>query len=139
MADFLFVLCKENVNRLIKYTGYGNAAGLLASRGLMGGVQAQSSGDYSSDDDDSETEEYAMDKAQIDPMIGEFLYEGFNISRAESNHLVRSCRHVVVRIFKERERGTPKRFWERNIWDACKKPVSDACRSALYNASKGKE
>lgn len=70
VADFLFVLCKENVNRLIKYTGYGNAAGLLASRGLMGGVQAQSSGDYSSDDDDSETEEYAMDKAQIDPMIG---------------------------------------------------------------------
>lgn len=75
MADFLFVLCKENVNRLIKYTGYGNAAGLLASRGLMG-VQPQSIGDYSSDDDDSETEEYSMDKAQIDPMIGEFLYEG---------------------------------------------------------------
>lgn len=75
VADFLFVLCKENVNRLIKYTGYGNAAGLLASRGLMG-VQPQSIGDYSSDDDDSETEEYSMDKAQIDPMIGEFLYEG---------------------------------------------------------------
>lgn len=71
MADFLFVLCKENVNRLIKYTGYGNAAGLLASRGLMGNVQPQSSGDYSSDDEDSETEEYAMDKSQIDPMIGE--------------------------------------------------------------------
>jgi len=59
------------VNRLIKYTGYGNAAGLLASRGLMGNVQPQSNGDYSSDDEDSETEEYAMDKSQIDPMIGE--------------------------------------------------------------------
>lgn len=59
------------MNRLIKYTGYGNAAGLLASRGLMGNVQPQSNGDYSSDDEDSETEEYAMDKSQIDPMIGE--------------------------------------------------------------------
>lgn len=29
VADFLFVLCKENVGRLIKYTGYGNAAGNL--------------------------------------------------------------------------------------------------------------
>lgn len=68
-ADFLFVLCKENVNRLIKYTGYGNAAGLLASRGLMGG--GQGNGDnYSSDDEDSDTEEYAIDKSQIDPMIG---------------------------------------------------------------------
>lgn len=73
VADFLFVLCKENVNRLIKYTGYGNAAGLLASRGLMGGGQSQGNGgDYSSDDEDSETEEYAMDKSQIDPMIGEY-------------------------------------------------------------------
>ena len=71
VADFLFVLCKENINRLIKYTGYGNAAGLLASRGLMGGGQPQGNGgDYSSDDEDSETEEYAMDKSQIDPMIG---------------------------------------------------------------------
>ncbi|XP_074618882.1 chaperone Ric-8A-like [Acropora palmata] len=71
VADFLFVLCKENVNRLIKYTGYGNAAGLLASRGLMGVSQSQRNGtDYSSDDDDSETEEYAMDKLHIDPMIG---------------------------------------------------------------------
>ena len=74
VADFLFVLCKENVNRLIKYTGYGNAAGLLASRGLMGGLQPQGNGgDFSSDEEDSETEEYAMDKSQIDPMIGEFL------------------------------------------------------------------
>lgn len=74
VADFLFVLCKENVNRLIKYTGYGNAAGLLASRGLMGAAQSQGNGgNYSSDDEDSETEEYAMDKSEIDPMIGEYF------------------------------------------------------------------
>uniref|UniRef100_A0A8C1PJB7 Synembryn n=1 Tax=Cyprinus carpio TaxID=7962 RepID=A0A8C1PJB7_CYPCA len=31
-AVLLFVLCKENVSRFVKYTGYGNAAGLLAAR-----------------------------------------------------------------------------------------------------------
>lgn len=63
VADWLFVLCKENVGRLIKYTGYGNAAGLLANRGLMlGGCPsgASTSRDaYSSESEDSETEEYA--------------------------------------------------------------------------------
>ncbi len=61
VADFLFVLCKENVSRLIKYTGYGNAAGLLANRGLMlGGIC--NSGDYSSESEESDTEEYAKYK-----------------------------------------------------------------------------
>ena len=45
------------MDRLIKYTGYGNAAGLLASRGLMTG-QSTRINDYSSDSDDSDTEEY---------------------------------------------------------------------------------
>ena len=45
------------VNRMVKYTGYGNCAGLLANRGLMLGGQGQ--GDYSSDSEDSETEEYS--------------------------------------------------------------------------------
>ena len=35
-AEFLFVLCKEDSARLIKYTGYGNAAGLLLTHGLLG-------------------------------------------------------------------------------------------------------
>ena len=56
VADFLFILCKENVSRLIKYTGYGNAAGLLASRGLMLGGRGK--GNYSSESEDSDTDEY---------------------------------------------------------------------------------
>ena len=48
-ADFLFVLCKENTERLIRYTGYGNSAGFLATRGLMvPGVKID--GDYSEDE-----------------------------------------------------------------------------------------
>ena len=46
------------VGRLIKYTGYGNAAGLLANRGLMIGRQDLSHYERDSDSEDSETEEY---------------------------------------------------------------------------------
>ena len=42
----------------MKYTGYGNAAGLLARRGLMLGGRSADAGDYS-EDEDSDTEEYA--------------------------------------------------------------------------------
>uniref|UniRef100_A0A8D3D7Z6 Synembryn n=1 Tax=Scophthalmus maximus TaxID=52904 RepID=A0A8D3D7Z6_SCOMX len=66
-AEFLFVLCKESVPRFIKYTGYGNAAGLLAARGLLRG--GRESGIYS-EDEDSETEEYREARAQINPVTG---------------------------------------------------------------------
>ena len=44
-----------SVNRFVKYTGYGNAAGLLAQRGLMCGGRGATN--YSSESD-SDTEEY---------------------------------------------------------------------------------
>ncbi|MEQ2276558.1 hypothetical protein XENORESO_015048 [Xenotaenia resolanae] len=71
-ADLLFVLCKENVRRFVKYTGYGNAAGLLATRGLLGGQGARSSiseAQYSSDSD-SDTEEYRQVKDRVNPVTG---------------------------------------------------------------------
>lgn len=49
------------MSRFIKYTGYGNAAGLLAARGLFTG--SKDSGVYS-EDEDSDTEEYREAKAQ---------------------------------------------------------------------------
>lgn len=68
VADFLFVLCKESVGRLIKYTGYGNAAGLLARRGLMMG--GRRSDQYSSESEDSDTDEYLQFKDKINPVVG---------------------------------------------------------------------
>ncbi|XP_041830523.1 synembryn-A [Melanotaenia boesemani] len=71
-ADLIFVLCKENVRRFVKYTGYGNAAGLLATRGLLGGQGARNSNtsvQYSSDSD-SDTEEYRQVKDRINPVTG---------------------------------------------------------------------
>nr|XP_027221948.1 synembryn-A-like [Penaeus vannamei] len=70
-ANFLFILCKESVDRLIKYTGYGNAAGLLASRGLMLGGSKPTI-DYSSDSEDSDTEEYERVKDMINPVTGRY-------------------------------------------------------------------
>ncbi|XP_045077591.1 synembryn-A-like isoform X2 [Coregonus clupeaformis] len=67
-AELLFVLCKENVSRFVKYTGYGNAAGLLAARGMLSGGQVTHA-QYSSDSD-SDTEEYREAKGRINPVTG---------------------------------------------------------------------
>jgi hypothetical protein len=53
---------------MVKYTGYGNAAGFLARRGaLLGGngnSDLSSGAQYSSDSEDSDIEEYKQFKAQ---------------------------------------------------------------------------
>ncbi|XP_035253331.1 synembryn-A [Anguilla anguilla] len=74
-AELLFVLCKENVSRFVKYTGYGNAAGLLAARGLLGGAAGSGArtppgGPRYSSDSDSDTEEYREAKGRINPVTG---------------------------------------------------------------------
>ncbi|XP_055594057.1 synembryn [Uranotaenia lowii] len=68
-AELMFVMCKENVGRMIKYTGYGNAAGLFANRGLLGGRQGNTD-QYSSDSEDSDTEEYKQIQHAINPVLG---------------------------------------------------------------------
>uniref|UniRef100_A0A336MUZ0 CSON001671 protein n=1 Tax=Culicoides sonorensis TaxID=179676 RepID=A0A336MUZ0_CULSO len=68
-AELLFILCKENVGRMIKYTGYGNAAGLFANRGLLAG-RSNPIADYSSDSEDSDTEEYKQIQDKINPVLG---------------------------------------------------------------------
>lgn len=70
VAELLFVLCKENVGRMIKYTGYGNAAGLFAKRGLLGGRNSDNQVQYSSDSEDSDTDEYKELQHGINPVIG---------------------------------------------------------------------
>ncbi|XP_070686331.1 chaperone Ric-8B isoform X3 [Pempheris klunzingeri] len=65
-AEFLFVLCKESDN-LLKYTGYGNAAGLLVARGLLAGGRGET---QYSEDEDSDTEEYKSAKPFINPITG---------------------------------------------------------------------
>uniref|UniRef100_A0A3Q2P424 Synembryn n=1 Tax=Fundulus heteroclitus TaxID=8078 RepID=A0A3Q2P424_FUNHE len=66
-AEFLFVLCKESVDNLLKYTGYGNAAGLLVARGLLAGGRGET---QYSEDEDSDTDEYKSAKPFINPITG---------------------------------------------------------------------
>ncbi|XP_066591804.1 synembryn isoform X2 [Prorops nasuta] len=68
VAEFLFILCKENVNRMVKYTGYGNAAGMIANKGLLDRKIPKTA--YSSESDNSDTEEYQQYKEKINPVTG---------------------------------------------------------------------
>ena len=47
--------CVFAVDSLLKYTGYGNAAGLLAARGLLAGGRGDH---WYSENEDTDTEEY---------------------------------------------------------------------------------
>lgn len=48
---------------MVKYTGYGNAAGMFANKGLLG-PNKKIRPAYSSESEDSETEEYLKHKEQ---------------------------------------------------------------------------
>ena len=62
----------ETRRRIIPcYSGFGNAAGLLAQYGLLGGKQKEC-GEYSNDSD-SETEEYKELEPDINPVTGELF------------------------------------------------------------------
>ncbi|CAD5227095.1 unnamed protein product [Bursaphelenchus xylophilus] len=67
VADFLFILCKRSVNRMIKYCGFGHSAGLLADYGFLGRV---SEGRRASDSEDSETEDYKQVEGSVNPVTG---------------------------------------------------------------------
>lgn len=52
---------------MVKYTGFGNAAGHLAQKGLLGGGR---SAHYSSSSEDSDTDEYRDAAPHYDPVVG---------------------------------------------------------------------
>lgn len=56
------------VGRMVKYTGFGNAAGHLAQKGLLSGGRGPVV--YSSSSEDSDTEEYLEAQPHIDPVVG---------------------------------------------------------------------
>lgn len=65
--------CLLSVSRFVKYTGYGNAAGLLAARGLLNGRRNSGASLYASrysSDSDSDTEEYREARAKINLVTG---------------------------------------------------------------------
>ncbi len=73
-AQLLYVLCKENIGRLMKYTGFGLSAGFLADLGLLLSTSNEhsSKADYSSDSESSDTEEYARLSNKINDVTGRY-------------------------------------------------------------------
>ncbi|KAI6210203.1 hypothetical protein M3Y96_00302700 [Aphelenchoides besseyi] len=67
VAEFLFVLCKRSVPRMVKYCGFGHAAGLLADYGFLGHL-----GDArrDSDSEDSETDDYKQVAPDVNNVTG---------------------------------------------------------------------
>jgi hypothetical protein len=57
-SEFVGSLSTYLVSRLVKYTGYGNAAGLLHDLSLIGTQHNAKAEQYSSDSDESDTEIY---------------------------------------------------------------------------------
>lgn len=58
LTNFNFINHTHLASRLVKYTGYGRAAGLLMAHGLLGGGISPGQSNYSSDEKDSDTDEY---------------------------------------------------------------------------------
>ncbi|KAK6058519.1 hypothetical protein COOONC_03911 [Cooperia oncophora] len=82
-SEFMFVLCKRSVSRLIKYTGLGHSAGLLANCGLLGQINLPKS---ASDSEDSETEDYKAVEDRlvlINPVTGYLRPENTGVSPFE--------------------------------------------------------
>ncbi|XP_048828784.1 synembryn-A isoform X1 [Brienomyrus brachyistius] len=101
-AEFLFVLCKESVSRFIKYTGYGNAAGLLAARGLMRGGRDPT---HYSEDEDSDTEEYREAKPNINPVTGRVEDEQPNPMEGMTEEQKELEAMKLVKMFDKLSRG----------------------------------
>jgi Guanine nucleotide exchange factor synembryn len=113
VAELLFVLCKENVGRMIKYTGYGNAAGLFAKRGLLGGRNSENQQQYSSDSEDSDTEEYKELQHGINPVIGCFEPPKKNPLEGMSEEQVSLAEHHLADIFSKSSITFPERIRSR--------------------------
>ncbi|EDV25314.1 uncharacterized protein TRIADDRAFT_63823 [Trichoplax adhaerens] len=101
VEDFLFVLCKENADRFIKHTGYGNAAGMLLSRGLLAGNQTVETVNYSSDDTDSDTEEYKEQHDKIDPVTGAIKADNQNIFEGMTEEEIEKEAEHLFTLFKK--------------------------------------
>ncbi|XP_038857374.1 synembryn-B-like isoform X2 [Salvelinus namaycush] len=132
-AEFLFVLCKESVDHLLKYTGYGNAAGLLVARGLLAGGRGET---LYSDDEDSDTEEYKSAKPFINPITGhveepmpnpiEDMTEEQKEYEAQKlvNMFDKLSRQQLIRPMGVRRDGTLAPLEE-----ALRQPTADSCSS----------
>lgn len=98
-AQLMFALCKQDTARLIKYTGFGNAAGLLTELGLLVAAREPTGAD-DDDDEESDTEEYARLRPNVnlvtgryEPRMHESPLEGYSDEQKES------MAHELMKLF----------------------------------------
>lgn len=73
-ADFMYSLCGGDAEKFVTYTGFGNSAAFLSSRGLLGGLnRAKSSSQHS-----GERTAYEEIRDKIDPITGKIEVEKKN-------------------------------------------------------------
>lgn len=72
-SELLFICCKKNARRMVKYFGYGNMAGLFCRKGMLDCRRLDPTvlGELSTDsEEDSDTEEYKSIQSDINPITG---------------------------------------------------------------------
>ncbi|XP_046889132.1 synembryn-B isoform X2 [Hypomesus transpacificus] len=132
-AEFLFVLCKESVDSLLKYTGYGNAAGLLVARGLLAGGRGET---QYSDDEDSDTEEYRSARPFINPITGHVEEPGPNPMEEMTEEQKEYEAQKLVNMFDKLSRqqlirpmGVRRDGTLAPLEEALRAPAEDSCNS----------
>lgn len=87
------------VGRMIKYTGYGNAAGHFANRGLLGAHKMCSeNSQYSSDSEDSDTEEYLAMRHTVNPVTGCYEPPRIDPMAGCSEEQVRNIVEICIKL-----------------------------------------
>lgn len=84
---------------MIKYTGYGNAAGHFANRGLLGAHKMCSeNSQYSSDSEDSDTEEYLAMRHTVNPVTGCYEPPRIDPMAGCSEEQVRNIVEICIKL-----------------------------------------
>lgn len=111
-AQLFMIISKNNVQRFIDITGYGNAAGLLYQNGTLSGETPETKLDYESSDNEDQIREEAiqkqrkkmikekqMEKPQYNPTTGRLEPQKPNIFEGLSNEEKEWEAHKFANIF----------------------------------------
>lgn len=87
-SELLFICCKKNARRMVKYFGYGNMAGLFCRKGMLDCRRLGSADleNLSTDsEENSDTEEYKAIQPDINPITG-FYHHNYPEQKQQKDH-----------------------------------------------------
>lgn len=99
-GELIYTLCNRNAGRMVRRTGYGNAAGYLSCYGLAN-ISAVNASVESADDSDTESE----DEVGVDPMTGSLTKPGQSAPSDEmSDAQKEQAAHDLMHLFHKMEK-----------------------------------